>query len=162
SFSFFSLHFSRAFKPPGRNKSKTPKARQPVPETRPASQLKAQPNPMRKKTTAKIPTFPPCLAETSTKRLTRPPATRRSTCFAAWNLESRSIPPRASWPSNNAVRNNPASPQTIASTWAQIGPAPIPNGQTQTTTTAVSGRTTCIAVDPTNSNNIYVGTAQGG
>jgi hypothetical protein len=61
-----------------------------------------------------------------------------------------------------AQRQSSANPQAVTSTWSQIGPAPIPNGQTQTTSTAVSGRTTCIAIDPTNSNNVYVGTAQGG
>lgn len=51
---------------------------------------------------------------------------------------------------------------TAAATWHAIGPAPIPNGQTTTISTAVSGRTTCIAVHPTNPNIAYVGTAQGG
>src|SRR2546422_849433 len=45
--------------------------------------------------------------------------------------------------------------------WTSIGPAPIPNGQT-TPQTAVSGRTIAIAVHPTDSNILYVGTAQGG
>ena len=46
--------------------------------------------------------------------------------------------------------------------WTPIGPAPIPNGQTVTTSTAVSGRVTAIAVDPTDPNIVYVGVAQGG
>jgi hypothetical protein len=46
--------------------------------------------------------------------------------------------------------------------WTPIGPAPIPNGQTQAPASAVSGRTISIAVHPTNPNLIYVGTAQGG
>ncbi|MBI5473338.1 MAG: T9SS type A sorting domain-containing protein [Ignavibacteriae bacterium] len=49
-----------------------------------------------------------------------------------------------------------------AAAWTSLGPAPIPNGQTEGTTTAVSGRTTAIAIHPTNPNIIYVGTAQGG
>ena len=49
-----------------------------------------------------------------------------------------------------------------ASAWTQIGPAPIPNGQTQSVTSPVSGRVTCVAIDPTNSSNVYVGAAQGG
>ena len=49
-----------------------------------------------------------------------------------------------------------------ARAWKAIGPAPIPNGQTTGITTAVSGRTTAIAVHPTNPNIAYVGTAQGG
>ena len=45
--------------------------------------------------------------------------------------------------------------------WTAIGPAPIPNGQV-TGSIAVSGRTTSLAIDPTNSNILYLGTAQGG
>jgi hypothetical protein len=45
--------------------------------------------------------------------------------------------------------------------WTAIGPAPIPNGQTSPSV-AVSGRVTAIAVDPTDANVVYVGTAQGG
>ncbi|MFL6583884.1 MAG: WD40/YVTN/BNR-like repeat-containing protein [Chthoniobacterales bacterium] len=55
-------------------------------------------------------------------------------------------------------------------TWISIGPSPIPNGQTDpanangisTTQSPVSGRTTAIAIDPTDPNIAYVGTAQGG
>ena len=45
-----------------------------------------------------------------------------------------------------------------------LGPSPLPNGQTQQfpTTTPTSGRATAIAVDPANSNLVYLGTAQGG
>ncbi len=39
---------------------------------------------------------------------------------------------------------------------------PILNGQTQTISTAVSGRVTAIEIDPTDPNSVYVGTAQGG
>src|SRR6266540_4094821 len=46
-------------------------------------------------------------------------------------------------------------------TWASIGPAPIPNGQTSPST-AVSGRVSAIAIHPTNPNIVYVGAAQGG
>lgn len=46
--------------------------------------------------------------------------------------------------------------------WNSIGPAPIPNGQTSPVEVPVSGRVTAIAVHPTNSNIVYVGTAQGG
>ncbi len=46
--------------------------------------------------------------------------------------------------------------------WTAIGPAPIPNGQTQTRVDSVTGRLTAIAIDPTNSNIVYVGAAQGG
>jgi photosystem II stability/assembly factor-like uncharacterized protein len=46
--------------------------------------------------------------------------------------------------------------------WTPLGPAPIPNGQTTSISTPVSGRVTAIAVHPTNPNVLYVGTAQGG
>jgi hypothetical protein len=46
--------------------------------------------------------------------------------------------------------------------WTELGPAPIPNGQTEVFETAVSGRTISIAVHPTNPNIAFVGTAQGG
>ncbi len=50
----------------------------------------------------------------------------------------------------------------VGGTWTALGPAPIPNGQTTTVRTAVSGRVTAIAVHPTNPDIVYVGTAQGG
>ena len=47
--------------------------------------------------------------------------------------------------------------------WTELGPAPIPNGQTQApTVNPVSGRVTAIEVDPSDPNKVYVGTAQGG
>jgi hypothetical protein len=48
--------------------------------------------------------------------------------------------------------------------WMPLGPSPVPNGQTQQfpTVAPVSGRATCAVVDPTNSNKVYLGTAQGG
>ena len=58
-------------------------------------------------------------------------------------------------------QNGKLSPALV--NWTEIGPFSLPNGQTQTGTPAsVDGRVTAIAVDPTNSNNIYLGTAQGG
>ena len=52
--------------------------------------------------------------------------------------------------------------QSVAATsWTELGPAPIPNGQTSPTN-PVSGRVTAIAVHPTNPDTVYVGTAQGG
>lgn len=45
--------------------------------------------------------------------------------------------------------------------WTAIGPAPLPNG-VGATSGPTSGRVTSIAVDPTNSNKVYLGTAQGG
>ena len=45
--------------------------------------------------------------------------------------------------------------------WLELGPSPIPNGQT-TPVSPVSGRVTVIEVDPLDPNKVYVGTAQGG
>ena len=47
-------------------------------------------------------------------------------------------------------------------TWTPIGPFPIPNGQTTSIATAISGRITAIVVHPTDPNTVYLGTAQGG
>lgn len=46
--------------------------------------------------------------------------------------------------------------------WVELGPNPIPNGQTVGVTTPVSGRVTVIKVSPTDPNLVFVGTAQGG
>ncbi len=51
---------------------------------------------------------------------------------------------------------------SAAGYWTPIGPAPIPNGQTVTISTPVSGRVTAIAVDPRDPDVVYVGGAQGG
>ena len=54
------------------------------------------------------------------------------------------------------------APFVASGFWTAIGPDPIPNVQTTTISTPVSGRVTAIAVDPTDANIVYVGTAQGG
>ena len=54
------------------------------------------------------------------------------------------------------------APFAAAGYWTPLGPYPIPNGQTTTIATAVSGRVTAIAIHPTNPDLVYVGTAQGG
>ena len=46
--------------------------------------------------------------------------------------------------------------------WTELGPNPIPNGQTQSVPSAVSGRVSAIEIDPADPNKVYVGTAQGG
>jgi hypothetical protein len=53
-------------------------------------------------------------------------------------------------------------PQIDPAFWTQIGPAPIPNGQTNPPPNPVSGRTVAIAIHPTNPDIVYVGAAQGG
>ena len=47
-------------------------------------------------------------------------------------------------------------------TWTFVGPNPIPNGQTTDVSTAVSGRVSAIAVDPTDENVVWAGAAGGG
>lgn len=59
-----------------------------------------------------------------------------------------------------AQAQNPAS-LILVPNWTQLGPSPIPNGQTSPSV-AVSGRTTAIAIHPSNPNLVYVGTANGG
>ena len=62
------------------------------------------------------------------------------------------------------------TPQTVGPAWTAIGPAPIPNGQTEPadangislTQAPVSGRLTAVAIDPSDPNTAYVGAAQGG
>ena len=55
------------------------------------------------------------------------------------------------------------SPAIETAAWTPIGPAPIPNGQVGSgAQSAVSGRVSAIAVDPTNPDIVYVGAAQGG
>jgi hypothetical protein len=51
---------------------------------------------------------------------------------------------------------------TILGAFTSIGPNFLPNGQTDTTSSAVSGRLTSIDIHPTNANIAYVGAAQGG
>ena len=54
---------------------------------------------------------------------------------------------------------NLASAVAVGGSWTAIGPAPLPNGVGNNAST---GRVTSIAIDPTNSNKVYLGTAQGG
>ena len=54
------------------------------------------------------------------------------------------------------------SPAISGTTWTNLGPYPIPNGQTSGRVDPVSGRTVAIAIHPTDPNIVYVGTAQGG
>ena len=59
-------------------------------------------------------------------------------------------------------QRNQAAPNA-APAWTVIGPDSVPNGQAlDGGDTTVSGRVTAIAVDPTNSSKVYLGTAQGG
>jgi hypothetical protein len=54
------------------------------------------------------------------------------------------------------------SAAAVTTNWTPIGPAPIPNGQTFTVSNSVSGRVTAVAINPSNPNVVYVGTALGG
>ena len=81
--------------------------------------------------------------------------------------------PAIAKPSTKPVRTTtPFGPNIAVTTpaWVALGPAPIPNGQTEPadangislTQAPVSGRTISIVIDPTDANTAYVGTAQGG
>jgi photosystem II stability/assembly factor-like uncharacterized protein len=55
------------------------------------------------------------------------------------------------------------APVAGTSNWVQLGPTAIPNGQTHSAARVlVTGRVTAIVVDPTDTDVIYIGTAQGG
>ncbi len=77
-------------------------------------------------------------------------------------------PQPAAGGSGGAGANGPSSssaPLIPTPAWTSIGPAPIPEGQTNlidATRNPVSGRVLTIAVHPTDPNKVYVGTAQGG
>ncbi|MBV9009918.1 MAG: hypothetical protein JO354_12255 [Verrucomicrobia bacterium] len=91
-------------------------------------------------------------------------------------IRARSVPAiRSSSTSTNkstSARQASVTPSLAITrpAWAPIGPTPIPNGQTDPadangislTQNPVSGRTTAVAIHPTNPNITYVGTAQGG
>jgi hypothetical protein len=63
----------------------------------------------------------------------------------------------------NRVRANQLGIAPLAAfpTWTNLGPNPIPNGQTEPIN-PVSGRVSAIEIDPTDPNKVYVGAAQGG
>ncbi len=54
------------------------------------------------------------------------------------------------------------SAMATVSRWTNIGPAPMKNSTIGQQTVDVSGRVTALAVDPHNSNVVYLGAAQGG
>jgi hypothetical protein len=62
-----------------------------------------------------------------------------------------------------STKDQPHAPEVIP-VWSELGPKPLPNGETQQAgvTAPVSGRATAVVVDPTNANKVYLGTAQGG
>jgi len=64
-----------------------------------------------------------------------------------------------------ALEHARAMPTSGEGQWVQLGPMAIPGGQTYDpagTRVLVTGRITSIVVDPTDSNTMYVGAAQGG
>ncbi len=65
---------------------------------------------------------------------------------------------------DEAVRRLQASKfsaTALTPAWTSLGPAPIPNGQ-NVGALPVSGRVTAFVIDPTHTNKVYLGTAQGG
>src|SRR5204862_1916287 len=57
------------------------------------------------------------------------------------------------------VMGESLTPSEAGGAWIPIGPSPLTNGVGNN---AATGRVTSLAVDPTNSNKVYLGTAQGG
>ena len=82
----------------------------------------------------------------------------------AENIRSRSQAIVKMTEQEEALRARPSNPtnDAILAAWTALGPDPIPNGQTVSVSTPVSGRVTAIDVHPTDPNIVYVGTAQGG
>ena len=70
--------------------------------------------------------------------------------------------PGAAEPEASELRLPAINVMAAGGSWTELGPAPIPNGQTTGTSTPVSGRTVSISIHPTNPDIAYVGTAQGG
>ena len=61
----------------------------------------------------------------------------------------------------NQQKQNLTNNSVVIPSWTPLGPSPIPNGQV-TGALAVSGRVTAFAIDPVNTNKVYLGSAQGG
>lgn len=60
-----------------------------------------------------------------------------------------------------AIRDGRLSPSAVTD-WTNVGPAPVPGGQTSGRVDPVTGRIISIAVHPTNPDIVYVGSANGG
>ena len=69
--------------------------------------------------------------------------------------------PRAQSVPAFAGPTRPLSPSVAQSFWRPIGPTAL-NGQTSNRVDPVSGRTTVMAINPTNAEIVYAGSAQGG
>ncbi len=61
-----------------------------------------------------------------------------------------------------ALRSNSPNQPSAFPNWVELGPNPIPLGQTSGGRVNVSGRISAIEIDPTDPNKVYVGAAQGG
>src|SRR5215467_3208551 len=108
-------------------------------------------------------TFPRCSWGGSTRRPTCSCATSSSAGCAESSRAALSIPPFEARPSSRWSVRSRCRPSGSLRT--PLGPAPLPNGQTQqfpANPQPMSGRATAIVVDPTNSSKVYLGTAQGG
>jgi hypothetical protein len=77
-------------------------------------------------------------------------------------VQQRALETQQKLRTGQAVRSAATLAAGTVPTWTPIGPAPIPNGQTNGVQVPVSGRVTAMAVDPTNPDILYVGAAQGG
>src|SRR5258706_2700323 len=77
------------------------------------------------------------------------------------SLRMKALSHAARMPSPAREITSPPTPG--ASNWTQLGPMAIPNGQTYGgARVLVAGRVTAIMVDPTDSNTLYVGSANAG
>src|SRR5437868_9898858 len=74
----------------------------------------------------------------------------------------QSAPVGQSSVNTGAILDTSTSLVPVGPAWTVLGPMPIPNGQTVGTEVPVSGRVTAVAIDPGDSETVYVGTAQGG
>ena len=61
-----------------------------------------------------------------------------------------------------AIKTGRLAPDLVTSNWTNVGPAPLPQGQTETRVDPVTGRIISLAVHPTNPDIVFVGTANGG
>jgi photosystem II stability/assembly factor-like uncharacterized protein len=105
------------------------------------------------------------MAQMARRRLA---ALDHSTAMATAFLASRTAPASTAGGAAVPFQIAPTSagmapPISGTANWTQLGPSVVPNGQTYSSARVfVTGRVTAIVVDSTDSNVIYVGTAQGG
>ncbi len=88
-----------------------------------------------------------------------PPGVRQTQIEAVRDLRHKTYAP-AIFPEDRVDQPGPALPGVC--NWTPMGAAPVPRGQTQGGRQAVAGRALSIAIDPLDTNIVYLGTAAGG